>query len=578
MSTPSLRHTPRRAALALLAAASLLLVVLAPAGAGAATLRHTTMEAGAAWLISKQTPSGSFGAGFGSTYAPGAVAATGRFSAGRHLADLRAGGGQTARQFVAQTYTGPSWVQPLSAVDGYTNPQGTGLGTVTWGILSLHAAGYDPQRIAADQNHLALLATAYRPSGAFGSGGSNFSAFALLSLTRLGAPGPIVAKTRDYLIGQQLTEGSWSIATITDANRGGKGGPEVTGAVLASLCEAGLTTSHPAVERGLTYLRAQLRTGGGISTDPLEPSNADTVAWVINGLNACGLDPTDPEWTAPDGSDLIDYLATQQVPTGQPEAGSFLNYVDEPSLYTTQNVVRALAEESYSADPPARLNPADPTTVTPTEPPAGTPTPHAVIVDFGGGLLRFCRAVTLTGGNASTLIASLPDSCRPHDGDGQWTLAIEREPAEPLASQPIGFGDTVTVTRVPGTGTRGPVGDDPVLPPAGPPADPLPPAVDPGPSPDPGPGTTPKPQPKPELGRVKVTCKLSKTRKQLTCSSKVKALRTKDAKRAKATLAKSGRTYAKGSLTKLKRTRKLTRGTYVLRIPSLGATARIKLK
>lgn len=574
--------SPRAAFGALLAVIAALLIAPTAPAADAGEIADAVTGA-QQWLLDRQTPSGAFGEGFGADYAPGAIAAS-----GLHLADVRRGGA-TAQDYVRSAYTGPTWTTPPLPSSGFVNAGSRSLGNFTWAILTLHAAGIDPQRIAADQNHVAQLAAAYRRDGAVGPGGSNFTAFSLLALGRARSPQLIRDQLAGYLRSQQTSEGSWSIATITDANRSTSGGAEVTGAVLAALCESGAPLNDPAVQRGFAYLQSRVLPNGGIGTSE---SNADTAAWVLNALNGCYPDglaqAQTAAWTGSNGPNatLVDYLLSQQVKPGDPDgaqAGAFRSVNATADLYTTQNALRALAGETYSAEPPERVNPADPRLAPIVPPPAGTPGLHAVIVDYGGGLIEFCPASAPLGGPVESLLAALPDRCRPHPGDGQWRVAVESGALSELAGQPLAFGDTITFSRVAGTGTRGPVGDTPPpapeLPAAPAPGPPAPAAPAPGPlAPGPPSGQPAAPKTAPKLGRVHVRCKLNRARTRLACTARSKALRAAKPSKAKVTLTRRGRTYARGTLRKLKRTRRMPRGTYVLRIPSLGATAKVKLR
>lgn len=581
--SPRRRTALRRAALA----GALLATTLASAApAGAATVQERTdaLNAARSWLL--EQPSGTPGqiaGGFGAEGALAAVAAT-----GLHLADAVPGGGATSAQaFTASFYSTPNWTAEVNP-ETFVSADGKSVSNFAWATLTTWAAGIDPHRISAAQNHVAQIAQGFQgPAagakyGAIGAGGANISAFGLMALTRAKAPQVVLTKTAEYLKTQQLDSGAFSYATITDANRGGSGGAEVTGAVLAALCEAGVPSSDVSVRRGFAYLRGLVRPNGAIGTS--EGDDVSTAAWVLAGLNGCGIDPQGPLWTGSQGKTIIDYLLSQQIPAGESGAGAF-RYAGSANLYATQDALRALAGETFSAEPPRRTVGTDPRWLTSPAPAAGTLTPHAVAVDDGTGNVWFCRGVAAVGAPLGELIAALPARCQPDTSTGDWRVRLDHDNEAPLASQLVGFGDTVTLRRVVGAGSAGPKGDAGAPGPSGPQGAPGAGGPQGAPGANGAPGTNGAPGaqgptgargPAGPSGRIRVTCKLNKSRTRVTCSAKV--LSTSKAKKTKATLTRGGRTVAKGRATRLTAKRKLTRGRYTLRLPEYGATARITLR
>ena len=309
------------------------IAALAPAAAPAATQQEVAagVGAGAAWLRTQQNPTTGQITGFGGDYALSALAA-----AGVHAADVH---GPGALDPSAQDYYADLW-------SAQTTPNSTA-------ILFGAAAGIDVQRLSASTNLVALLATAYNRTGdlegSFASGATNLAAFSALALARVGAPSAVLGKANAYLRGQQHTDGGWNFGRVaTDAQRAGASSVDMTGAVLAALCETGAAATDPDVRGGISFLegRQDPATGGF--------GNVDSTGWAVSGIHACGIDPQGGRLTTSASKTPVDFLLSQQDPSG-----AFL-FGGAPNLYSTQNAVRALAGESFSADPPRRAAAADP--------------------------------------------------------------------------------------------------------------------------------------------------------------------------------------------------------------------------
>ena len=310
-------------------AACLTLAVLGSPPAHAATQQEVAeaIGAGAAWIRTQQNPATGQLTGFGGDYALSALAA-----ADVHPADVH-GDGASAQDFHAGAWT--AQMTPSSTA-----------------ILFGSAAGIDAQRLSASTNLVALLATAYNPSGdlegAFGGGATNLTAFSALALARMGAPAPVLAKSNAYLRAQRHSDGGWSFGRVaTDAQRAAASSVDMTGAALAALCETGAGDNDPDVRAGLSLLegRQDPATGGF--------GNVDSTGWAVSGLNACGVDAQGGRFTTVAGATPADYLLSQQDP-----GGGFL-FDGAPNLYSTQNAVRALAGEAFS---PSRRGALPPTT------------------------------------------------------------------------------------------------------------------------------------------------------------------------------------------------------------------------
>ena len=250
-------------------AACTAIAAFAPCTAQAATQQQVTasVAAGAAWLRTQQNSSTGQLTGFGGDYALSALAA-----AGVHPADVRGAG---APDPSAQDFYADQWA-------GQSTPSSTA-------ILFGSAAGIDVQRLSASTNLVALLATAYNAGGelegSFAGGATNLAAFSTLALARVGAPAAVLAKANAYLRGQQHGDGGWNFGRVsTDAQRAAAGSVDMTGAVLAALCETGADANDADVRAGLSFLegRQDPATGG--------LGNVDSTGWAVSGLNACGID------------------------------------------------------------------------------------------------------------------------------------------------------------------------------------------------------------------------------------------------------------------------------------------------
>jgi hypothetical protein len=222
--------------------ACFLVMAMAPASALAATQQQVndSVAAGAAWLRSKQDTSTGQITGFGGDYALSALSA-----AGIHPADVK---GALPSDPSAQDYYAGQFA-------GLNAPSSTA-------VLFGYAAGIDVQRISESKNLVALLAGAYNRSGdlegSFGNGASNIVAFTALGLARVGAPPWLLARVNVYLDGQQHTDGGWNFSPVTtDAQRAAASSVDMTGAVLAAICETGASTNDSEVRAGVTFLEGR---------------------------------------------------------------------------------------------------------------------------------------------------------------------------------------------------------------------------------------------------------------------------------------------------------------------------------
>ena len=498
--------------------------LLAPSSAAAATQEEIdqSVAEGAAWIRTQQNAGTGQIGGFGGDYALSALAA-----AGVHPADV---GAPSAQDHYAGLWAAQTTASSTAILFGY-------------------AAGLDTQRLSASTNLVAQLAAAYNRGGdldgSLGNGGAtNLTAFSALALARVGVPAGVLAKVNGYLHGQQHLDGGWNFGRVaTDAQRAAAGSVDMTGAVLAALCETGAAASDPDVRAGLSFLegRQDPATGGF--------GNVDSTGWALSGLNACGVDAQGGRFTTSASTTPIDFLLSQQEPSG-----AFL-FSGSPNLYSTQNAVRALAGEAFSAEPPRRATSTDPRFRAVPAVADGTPTPHVLAVDDGAGDVRLCSVTAPAGASLAAFLAAASPCVTSFvtagglvtaiDGrHGTWRLRLNRTPEQPASeARTIAFGDMVGLRAAGSTsgpqGSPGPAGAEGAAGPAGQPG-----------------ATGPAGARGPRGPRGRVTCVL-RSRRRVTC-------RVKQSTNAR--LVRHGRVYATGTASRLRARRALRPGRYTLRL------------
>jgi type II secretory pathway pseudopilin PulG len=405
--------------------------------------------------------------GFGGDWATTALAAAGVDAADVHGPGA---GDPSLQDFLLGEYTLPTWDEdpPAGTVAEYARS-----------TLISYAAGLDPARLSATSNQPAQLAGRWNPAtGSFGEASSYNTAFAILAMKTAGVPRWALAPVVSFLRQNQHEDGGWTYtAALTESAQGEPSEEDMTGAAVAALCEAGVPAYDPAVSSALSYLRGRLiEATGGIEYlwgFPAGAPNADTNAWVVSGLNACGIDPQSAEWTTGAGKTPVDYLLSLQVPAGG-EAGAF-GYEDSSAgnLYSTQDALRAIAGEAFTAAP---LSVRMPPVVA-----AGTPVPHLLAIELAPGNVRICKVTApaeapLTQVLAAAGATSHPAGCvnslsvsagtvesidgvAPEGEDEAWLVRLDRGSAAVAGEQPVGFGDLISLRIGPSpAGAVGPIG------------------------------------------------------------------------------------------------------------------------
>jgi hypothetical protein len=439
--------------------ASLLSLLAFPAGAAATSSPaeiDAAIDGGAAYLrLQQETATGAV-PGFGGDWSATSLAAAGVSSVDVHgpLAT-----DPSLQDYLLGEYTEPSWDE---------DPPGGAAVDYARAVLVAHAAGLDPARLSVSSNQPAQLGGRWNPAiGSFGEASTNNTAFGLLAMKAAGLPSWALEPLVSFLRRNRHDDGGWNFpAALTPAARAEAGDPEMTGAAIAALCEAGLPAYDPDVAAGLGFLHARLTDAtGGIAY--AFGDNGDTNGWVVSGLNACGIDPQSAAWTTPSGKTPIDFLLSLQTQSG-PGAGGF-EYQSGfgASAYTTQDALRAIAGGVFTAAPP---QPQDPTRASAQPVPAiaaGTPVPHLLAIGHGIGDVRICKVIAPAGAPLSELLAaaqtaSSPSGCvtsftiedgriasidgvEPENEDQAWLLRLDRGKEAVAGEQTVGFGDLVSL-------------------------------------------------------------------------------------------------------------------------------------
>jgi len=408
-------------------------------------------DRGAAWFLSNQEESGSFG--FGGDWAMTALAATGLNAADAKTSPLD----PSAQDF----YLG-EWQA--------SGPGGAGTDAAR-GILSGIAGGIQPSRLstsddATRSNLVARLAELFDGTQIGEPGLLNDDIFGVLALHDAGAPAELLRQIVDYLRTKQLPDGGWT----WNASPGAPADTDMTGSAVAALCAAGVGPGDPDLDQalGLLHTLQDPATGGFIA--PPESFgigvNTDTTAWVASGLVQCGIDPQAPEWTTAQGKTPLDYLVSMQRPDGH------FDWTEEFSggAFETYSSVRPLSGEAFSAAPPVRLDGVSPAVRPAPAVPAGTTVPIALVIDHGPGAgdVRMCRIDAETGSTLSEVLAagkaaSTPAGCVTAfeteaagagerlvslngvaaTGDYEWRVRVDGGGEQTQTNEPIGFGDLV---------------------------------------------------------------------------------------------------------------------------------------
>lgn len=384
-------------------------------------------------------------------------------AAGVSAADLRASSADPSLQdFLLGEYGSEAW--------GDEPPQGTAYEYETATLVS-YAAGLDPARLSTVSNQPAQLAGVWNlPAGSFGDASTNTTIFGILAMRATPLPHWALAPAVAFLRRNQHDDGGWTFTTSLSAEE--KEDPseeDMTGAAIAALCGAGVPPYDPAVADALTFLRSRMDNATGGVEWLFGPPNADTEAWVLSGLTACGVDLQSAGWTTGSEKTMIDFLLSLQVPPGPGAGAGGFGYTDSSAanFFATQDALRAVAGGGFTVPPPARDDPSLPS-VRPTPTVAtGTPVPHVLAIELAPGNVRMCKVTAPAGASLTELLAAAkagahPSGCvtsfaaaggtvasldgvTPEGDDEAWLLRLDRHAEEVAGEQPVGFGETIAL-------------------------------------------------------------------------------------------------------------------------------------
>lgn len=393
--------------------------------------------------------------GFGGEWMTVSLAA-----AGVSAADLRASAADPSLQdFLLGEYGSEAW--------GDEPPEGTAYEYETATLVS-YAAGLDPTRLSTVSNQPAQLAGIWNlPAGSFGDASTNTTIFGILAMRATPLPRWALAPAVAFLRRNQHDDGGWAYETsLTPEKQEKPSEEEMTGAAIAALCGAGVPAYDPAVANALSFLESrQDPASGGVEAS--FGLNADTNAWVVSGLTACGIDLQSVAWTTAGEKTPIDFLLSLQVPTG-PGAGAF-GYADSSAanFFATQDALRAVAGGGFTVAPPARSDTSLPSVRPAPTVAAGTPVPHVLAIELTPGNVRMCKVTAPAGASLTEVLAaakagSHPSGCvtsfataggtvasldgvTPEGEDEAWLLRLDRRAEEVAGKQPVGFGETIAL-------------------------------------------------------------------------------------------------------------------------------------
>ncbi len=387
-ASAAIRRFPPAVA-AFLTAAAVLASTASGARAVTVAQARAAAQRGAQWIATQQEESGNLGS-FGGDWSMTALAATGVNAADVRVSPLD----PSAQDFYLSSWTseGPGG----AATDDER------------AILTGYAGGLQTTRLDARTNLVADLAAQFDGHQLGGRGATNADVFGLLALDVSGAPSAVVDTLASTLREQQDADGGWNFAAGAASSD-----VDMTGAAIAALCAAGATPQDPALARALAYLHAAQDPASGGFVSATLGLNTDTTGWVTSGLIRCGIDPQ--TWVTAQGKTPLDFLLAQQNPDGsfQWRAGD-----ENEDLYATQDAVRPLAGDAFTAPAPARADTEEPAVRPAPAVAAGTSVPMTLVIDSGtrvsgGSSVRMCKIAAPNGATVAQALQAADLSSEP---------------------------------------------------------------------------------------------------------------------------------------------------------------------
>jgi hypothetical protein len=429
-----MRQLTCRLALAGAALAALLAPATASATASAEEIT-ASMNSGVTYLKGQQSETGAI-SGFGGDWALTAFAA-----AKVAAADVNKGGKEST--------DARSWYEGEVGAAGWPG-EGAAATDFERAALIAYAAGIDPARVSKRQNLIAKVASYYQPEspGYYGST-FNATAFGLLALAKAKTTGgvqrvpqAVLDQAVEAVKANQHTDGGWTWEKAAGNEEALKKAsePDMTGAAMAALCAAGVANTNEAIVNAKKYLASKFVKSSGAFESEFGV-NTDAVAWAVQGLKACEIDPQAAEFTGsvPAKKTPLNFLISQQV------AGGGFRYGTTGStaqLYASQDAVRALGSGGFTATPPTPAKGPQWKGVSEFATGEAETTSLALIVDDGASALKICSVSLAPKATTTTLAtvldaavkASAPSGCvsgyLPASGEGAITQ-VNGYPAAP---------------------------------------------------------------------------------------------------------------------------------------------------
>jgi hypothetical protein len=378
-------------------AAATITALLAPAVARA----QTPLELGVKYLETKEKAEKNEEPAFGGDWALTSLA-----SAGKAAAEVTRGKTKpTNARAWYEGYISPStW--PVEAEDPATEFEKA--------ALISYAAGTDPARVSVERNLLANIISEYQTEhpGYYGKP-SHFEGaiFGLLALadtkTITGVeriPAALLKQSVEVIVNNQHTDGGWNYeqAEGNAEVRESTAEADTTGAAIAALCTSDVKYEgeEHSLTKGEEYLKKILELNGGFEYVYGKP-NADSNAWVVQGLKACNIDAETFKKEEKGAKSPIEFLESLQIKSGEGEGG-FLE--EEKSTgganyYASQDTVRALAKGGFTAEPPMPKSKEIPQWEYKTEFSTTKSSPLALIIN-NGTTLKVCSVAVKAGSAA----------------------------------------------------------------------------------------------------------------------------------------------------------------------------------
>ncbi|MEM1587914.1 MAG: prenyltransferase/squalene oxidase repeat-containing protein [Candidatus Bathyarchaeia archaeon] len=212
-------------------------------------------------------------------------------------------------------------------------------------ILSMVAAGEDPKNI----NNIDLIAKleSFYDGTQFGDQGLlNDDFWAVMALISAGIDknDPKIQNAVNFIKAHQNNDGGWSFDTAASY------GSDVdsTAAAIMALIAAGESSSSQSIINALNYIKSKQDETGGFNSG--WGYSAETDSWAIQAIVAAGQDPTSDYWTI-NGNNPVTHLLTFRN-----QDGSFKDWSNSPSIWTTAYAIPALLGKPYPVIKGVRVN------------------------------------------------------------------------------------------------------------------------------------------------------------------------------------------------------------------------------